>query len=279
MKNKLFWLILVLTVLAILFSIIKGPEEGSKEFKPLEMNVGDTFDYLEYPNTMYVLNYMIQDITGDGTTDMVMAIGEKERVDALLAENMDLVVYEPNGDRFYQLKLKNMKGEMPKLQTCELTGDTLPEVVLMANGENDSLQVRIGSFQNGVWQEIFKAKDNKGIVFQGEFLDGFKAHLKNTKLAKDVTIDVKDRKENYVTSGFYDESGRLLQKDAKITTTPFTSWEFVELNDYYGIQTRQRIIGFNAEDLLDELTVIWKYEDGKWQVKEAKGMGMGNLLY
>ena len=32
-------------------------------------------------------------------------------------------------------------------------------------------------------------------------------------------------------------------------------------------------------DLLDEIIVIWKYENGKWCVKEAKGSKVGNLLY
>ena len=92
-------------------------------------------------------------------------------------------------------------------------------------------------------------------------------------------MDLKDRKENYVSNGFYDESGRILKDDNKITTSGFCRIDFVQLDGYFGIQTIQRIIGFNSDDLLDEVTVIWKYEDGKWMVKEAKGNNVGNLLY
>ena len=55
--------------------------------------------------------------------------------------------------------------------------------------------------------------------------------------------------------------------------------ELVQLDGYYGLQTTQRMIGFNSEDLLDEITVIWKYENGKWTIKEAKGNHIGNILY
>ena len=118
-----------------------------------------------------------------------------------------------------------------------------------------------------------------GIVFTGNFIDGFKAYLKCSKFNKEVNMDLSDRKENYITSGFFDDAGRLLKSGAKITTTSFNNVEFVQLDGYYGLQTIQKIIGFNNDDLLDEIIVIWKYENGKWNVKEAKGNIVGNLLY
>lgn len=279
MKNKLFWLIIILGVIAIIFSLVKGPTNEGTDFKPLEIDAGDEFTYIDYDNKMYVLNYMMKDVTGDGTNDMILVIGEKENVDDLMAHNMDLVIYEPNEERFYNLRLKNMEGTMPKLEAYDLTGDGILDVILSANNEDGSLNVRVVTFENGDFKEIMKAKDNKGIIFAGQFADGFKGNIKNNKYNKEVMLDLTDRKENYVTNGFYDESGRLLKTDGKIKTTNFVSLEFVQLDGYYGIQTMQRIIGFNNEDLLDEIIVIWKYENGKWVVKEAKGNMIGNILY
>lgn len=278
MKNKLFWLILILVVIAIIFSLVKEPTEESSDFKPLELNVGDEFTYLDYKDK-YVLNYMMKDVTGDGTNDMIIVIGEKEKVDDLMANQMDIVVYEPITEIFHPLKLKNMSGEMPKLETCELTGDGILDVILSASDGNGNINVRVASLINGEWKEILKAKDNRGIVFTGEMMDGFKASLNCAKYSKNLEIDLKDRKENYVSNGFFDESGRLLKTDSKIITSSFVSIEYVELDGYYGIQTVQRILGFNEEDLLDEITTIWKYEDGKWVAKEAKGNVVGNILY
>ena len=279
MKNKLFWLILILAVFAIIFSLVKGPTNEKVDFKPLEIDVGDEFTYIDYDNKMYVLNYMMKDVTGDGSNDMILVIGEKENVDDLMAHNMDLVIYEPNEERFYNLRLKNMEGTMPKLESYELTGDGVLDIILSANNEEGSLNVRIATFENGELKEIMKAKDNKGILFTGQFADGFKGNIKNNKYNKEVVLDLSDRKENYVTSCFYDESGRLLKTGAKITTTNFVSLEYVQLDGCYGIQTVQRIVGFNNEDLLDEIITIWKFENGKWCAKESKGNMIGNILY
>ena len=279
MKNKLFWLILILTVCAIIFSFVKEPANKSVEFKALELNVGDEFSYIEYNHKMYVLNYMMKDVTGDEIKDMIIVIGEKEKVDDLTANNIDLVIYEPNEKKFYQSKLKNMNGKMPKIDTYELTGDDILEIILTVNDEIGNMNVRIVSYYNGELKEILKTKDNRGIVFNGQFLDGFKASIKCNRFSKEAKLDLKNRKENYVTNGFYDESGRLLKNDAKITTSNFTRMELVQLDGYYGLQTTQRMIGFNSEDLLDEITVIWKYENGKWTIKEAKGNHIGNILY
>ena len=279
MKNKLFWLILILGVFAIIFSLVKGPTDEKIYFKPLEINVGDEFNYIDYSNKMYVLNYMMKDVTGDGTNDMILVIGEKENVDDLIAKNMDIVIYEPGDEKFYNLKLKNMEGNMPKLESYELTGDDILDVILYANNDDGSLNVRIATYENGEFKEIMKAKDNKGIEFLGQFEDGFKGHIKNNKYNKELQLDLSSRKENYVTNCFYDESGRLLKTDAKITTTNFVSLEFVQLDGCYGIQTVQRIVGFNNEDLLDEIITIWKFENGKWSAKESKGNMIGNILY
>lgn len=279
MKNKLFWLIFALIVIAIIFSIVNNENIENGEFKPLELNVGDEFSYIDYGNTMYVLNYMMQDTTGDGRKDMIIVIGEKNNVEDVNAINMDIVVFEPVKEKFYNLKLKKFNGEMPRLQTSELTGDGIQDVVLSANDENGNIVMRIISWNNTEFTEIFKAKDNKGIAFTGEFMDGFKVYLKCSKYNKEMNMNLQDRKENYVTNGFFDESGRLLKTGTKVTTSSFSNLEFVQLDGYNGIQTTQRIIGFDNDDLLDELTVIWKYENSKWNVKEAKGNNVGNLLY
>ena len=44
MKNKLFWLIIILTVCAIIFSLFNDNSEEKTDFKPLEISVGDVFD-------------------------------------------------------------------------------------------------------------------------------------------------------------------------------------------------------------------------------------------
>lgn len=279
MRSKFFWLVLVLCIIAFIFSFVSKNTNDTTDFKPLEINIGDEFSYVDYGSKMYVLNYLMDDVNGDGTKDMVIAIGEKEALEGTFSKNMQLVLYEPNTEAFYSTKLKKFDGELPKIMLYELDGNPNKEIVLLANNESGNIIMRILTWQDEKLEEVFKARDNKGVIVTGNFVDGFKVYLKCNKYKKEVNLDLVDRKENYVAYGFFDESGRILKDDVKVTTSGFTSVDFVELDGFYGIQTKQRIVGFNDDDLLDEIVVIWKYENGKWTVKEAKGSKIGNLLY
>ena len=279
MKSKFFWLVLALCIIAFIFSFVSKNTNDAENFKPLELDVGDVFSYVDYGTNMYVLNYSMDDINGDENKNMIIAIGEKTNPEDTMAQNMQIILYDSTTETFYATKLKNFNGEMPKIKIYELNGDGNKEIALLASDENGNIAMRIVTLQDEKLEEIYKAKDNKGIIFTGNFIDGFKAYLKCSKYKKEINLDLNDRKENYVTNGFYDESGRILKDDAKITISGFTYVDFVQLDGFYGIQTHQRIIGFNDEDLLDEIIVIWKYENGKWCVKEAKGSKVGNLLY
>lgn len=280
MKTKLIWLVLALIIIAIIFSKV-GENNAivGGEFRPLELNPGDEFTYIKYDNSMYVLNYLIEDVTGDGTKDMVIVIGERNNLNETTASNIDIVIYEPNEEKFYNMKLKKFSGEPQKLLTQDLTGDGIQDIAFAVKDENSNINLRIVTFENGEPKEIFKAKDNKGIIVSGNFIDGFKAYIKCNKYNKELNVDLQDRKENYVSKGFFDDAGRLLKKESKITNTGFISFDFVQLDGYFGIQTTERVLGFDSDDLLDEITVIWKYENGKWNVKEAYGNMLGNLLY
>lgn len=279
MKGKLFWLIIALIVIAIIFSVVGNNGKSAENFKPLEIEVGDEFTYIGYDNTMYVLNYAMVDVTGDEVKDMIIMIGEKENPSSTSAKNIDVVIYGPTEEKFYNLKLKKYEGEAQRIETYDMTGDGILDIILKVNDANGDISIRVISMQNMEFKEIFKAKDNKGITFTGNFLDGFKAYIKNSKYGKEVNLDVQDRKENYISRGFFDEAGRLLKSDVKIFATGFKSVEIVQLDGYFGFQTTQRIIGFDEEDLLEEITSIWKYENGKWNLKESKGENIGNLLY
>lgn len=278
MKGKLFWLIIALIAIAIIFSMVGNNGESAEDFKPLELEVGDVFTYIDYGNTMYVLNYAMADVTGDEIKDMIIMVGEKESVDVTMATNIDVVIYDPSEEKFYNLNLKKYNGESPRIETYDMTGNGILDIILTVNTYGGA-EARIVSMQNMEFKEIFKAKDNKGITFTGNFLDGFKVYVKSAKYGKEVNLNVEDRKVNYVSKGYYDESGRLLKENAKVTTSGFSSVEIVQLDGYFGLQTTQRILGFDEDDLLEEIVSIWKYEDGKWKLKEAKGNTIDNILY
>lgn len=278
MKSKFVFIVVILIVLIVIFNNISS-KENSVEFKPLELEIGDEFNELDYNDKMLVVNYEIEDVTGDGTKDMIIIIGTKENVSDTIANNIDIVIYDTENKSFIRGNLKKCSLNTPKIFFNDMDADGINEIILVGDNEDITKTIRILTIKNGDSKEMFKNKDNKGLAFTGAFLDGFKAHIVARKINFERNIEINDKKENYITSGFYDESGRVTGNKNNITTSGFVNVEFVELNDSCGLKTTQRIKGFDNLDILDQIEVIWKYENGTWNIKEAKGEKLGNLLY
>ncbi len=278
MKSKFVFIVIILIVLIVIFNNISS-KENKTEFKPLELEVGDEFTEIDYGNKMFVVNYEIDDVTGDGVKDMIIIIGNKNDVADTMANNIDVVTYDSENKSFIKGNLKKCSLNTPKLFLKDINGDGIDDIVLIGDNEDMTKTVRVLTIKDGESKEVFKNKDNKGLSFTGAFLDGFKAHIVARKINFERNIEINDKRENYITGGFYDESGRVTGSKNNITTSGFVNVEFVELNDAYGLKTTQRIKGFDNLDILDQVEVIWKYENGSWNIKEAKGEKLGNLLY
>lgn len=279
MKLKLVWIVLILIAFIAIFNSVSNNNDG-KTFKPLELEIGDEFVDIIYDKPMFVLNYTIGDVTADGEHDMVIAIGEKIEMSELFANNIDLVIYDTNNKKFIKCGIKKCSGKLPQMLLKDINGDSKNDIVLVCENEDMTRSIRVITIGGDECKEIFKTRDNKGIVFTGSFQDGFKAIVLARKIKFEKTIELNDKKENYVASGFYDEDGRVLKDELKITTSSFTDVELVEFGEgQYGIRTVQRINGFDELDILDQIVAIWKYENGTWNIKEAYGEKLGNLLY
>lgn len=279
MKIKFIILVVILIILMTLFNVISN-SDGEVLFKPLELEVGEEFTSLKYDKPMYVLNYAIEDVTGDNEKDMVIIIGERNLVaEDNMAKNIDVVVYEPTNNIFIKSGLKKCEGVSSKIITADVNGNQINDVILLTENEDMTRNMRVITIENGICKEIFKLKDNKSINMIGTFMDGFKAQLSAKKINYSTEIDLKDKKENYVTSGFYNENGKLASDKKNITLSNFIEVELVELNNQYGIKTSQYLKGFDNLDILDQINIIWKYENGEWKIKEAEGENLGNLLY
>ena len=211
---------------------------------------------------------------------LVIFIGEKDTVDSTLAKNADIVFYDGALQKYINADLKKFNGEMPRLELTDLTGDSLNEIIAVLSNGNDGKMLRILTLNNGELKEIFKDKDNKYINFTGNFIDGFKVNINNRKLNINKEIDLKNLSKTLIENKVFDTSGKYLSNDnSKIKTTGFIDFEFVQLTNCMGIKTKQRIITKDNKNIIDEVGIIWKFENGKWQIKEAIGVKLGNLLY
>lgn len=281
MNKKFIWIIAIVLIIIAIFSKVFTGNDNTGEFKPLEKNVGDEFTEISYPNKMIIINYEIADITGDGEKDMIFLIGENlEGTDITnnIITNMDVVLYDVANGSFIKAGAKKLNGQNNKIITSDFTGDGIQDVMIITE-ENGGKSIRIYTYEDSKLKEIWKERSNKGLVFEGEFIDGFKVQLVNKKLNVDKAINISENEEEYKNTSLYNASGKLLSENKNVTTTPFCSVEVVSLNDRSGIKTTQRIYGINENNIIDEITVVWKYQDGKWQIVEAKGIKLGNLLY
>lgn len=280
MNKKIIWIVVILIV--ALTTIFKSISSNQKveEFKPLDKNIGDEFSEISYPNKMYIINYEIADVTGDAENDMILLVGESNSGEGIAnntISNMDIVIYDKVNNKFLNASSNKMNGMDARILLRDLTGDQILDIIILYKADNN-YNLRVFSCEGDKISEIWKERNNKGLLFTGDFLDGFKVKISNKKVNIEKIIDLSKQSAEYIENGLFDKSGKLI-KNNKISYSHFTNIEVVELNDRGGIRTVQQIYGLNENDVLDEVGIIWKYNDGKWQMVEANSIKFGNLLY
>lgn len=279
-RRKIILMIVAIGLIALAFSFLNSEPEVVES--PIDIEIGKVFTAIEYPKEMYVLNYKIGDLTGDSVNDVVILVGEKESVEKTETKNVDVVFYDGSLQKYSNANLKKLEGNQARLELADLTGDNLNDiVVILETGEKTGDKtIRVLTIEQQKLREIWKAKDNQYIRFTGNFVDGFKVNLSNRKLNINKEIDLKNESNNWVENGVFEQSGKCVNNDNfKIKTTGFVELEFVQLTGSMGIKTKQRIVTSDNKNIIEEINLIWKYEEGKWQIKEAVGVKLGNLLY
>lgn len=219
---------------------------------------------------MYVINYMVEEITGDEQKDMVILIAEKSGENSAIYKNVDLILFDTANEIFYNANLKKLEGESPKILISDLTDDGRNDIIISLENKNKEKDVRIITMKKDNLEEIFGQKENKKVRFQGEIIDGVKAYIKCSKLKQELYLNLNSQKEELITNKIIDESGKVISENNKVNTTAFKTVDVIGINDKNGIQTTQLIVALESQKIIDEITIIWKYENNKWQIKEAK---------
>ena len=206
MKNKLVWIAVFILILFAISLKVFVKEEKIVD-KPLNINVGDEFTVFESKNKKYVLNYAVGDITGDNINDMVIIIGEKEIVESPYAQNVDIVLYDSSANRHLKLELKKLHGSNFKIELADFTGEDIFDVMIIAQNEDEYIS-RIITYADNKLMEIFKEKNNKGLYFSTELIDGFKVNISNKKLNINNIVELE--RDLCIKEKIFEESGKLI---------------------------------------------------------------------
>ncbi|MCT4621005.1 MAG: hypothetical protein N4A62_16655 [Marinisporobacter sp.] len=240
--------------------------------------VGDKFTISEL-NTgdkAYILDYKEADVTGDTTKDKVILVGSKEfSPEEIFVDNLTVVVQDGKSKKYSKATYEDFCGytDDKSLFIGDFTRDNIKDVMVTAatGGSGGFTNHMIATFKDNKPNVIFDEKDNEGIQIEGKYIDGFKAELSIKNMDKKITLDLSAHKDNYIDSGIYNKSGKLLE-EIQPFMGPFGLLE--PQKDYadsgFILKGSQRIAGTCNANTISFIDSILKYEDGSWKIKQSQ---------
>lgn len=220
----------------------------------------------------YVIEQKQADVNGDKIEDTVFLIGEKDKKEDIYNKNIMVKVVDGKKNQVKDIKFKDFGGYEGELFLGDFTGDKVSDIMVTTStgGSGGIVNTRIATIKDNKVKEIFKEEDNQGLNFTGEFVDGFKAELKDLKNNEEIILDVSAFKDMYVEGKIYDKDGKLLEK-VEPWTDPFSMIDAVDMDGdgVYELKGYQKISGSCHANTISRINTIWKYENEKWNIKEA----------
>lgn len=219
-----------------------------------------------------IIDAQTGDVSGDGQADTVYLIGRYERPGANFAGHLQLVVYNPTSQTYQSQDLDDLGGYQPKLFLGDFTGDKCSDIWVQAptGGSGGIVENRIVTWSRHQPQLVFGKNDNAGIQLTGKFIDDFKLELKNPASHTTLTLDLSNKKQQYVREGLYTENGKL-QKNTKAMLYPLYL-EAIDRNHdgTYELRGTQRLSGAYGADGLGHIYSLWHYKAQKWQPEQVE---------
>ncbi|QZY54858.1 VCBS repeat-containing protein [Crassaminicella profunda] len=235
-----------------------------------------TISELNMGNKAYIIDYKEADVTGDTTKDKVILVGSKEfSPEEIFVDPLTVVVQDGKTKKYSKATYEGFCGYIDDkpLFIGDFTGDQVKDVMVTAatGGSGGITNHMIVTFKDNKPEIIFDEKDNKGIEIEGKYIDGFKADITIKNIDKKILLDLSANKENYIESGIYDKSGKLLEKTEPFMG-PFSLLKPIDYNcdGIYELKGGQRIAGTCNADTLSFIDSIFKYENSNWKVQELQ---------
>lgn len=238
--------------------------EVGEKFTVADMKMGEK---------AYVIDYKLEDVTGDKIKDNIVLVGTKEDKKGMFVDNLNVIVQDGNSKKYTKATYEYFGG-----YDCEdmmfigdFNGDKVNDVMVSAptGGSGGIVEHMIATFKDHKPSVIFTDKENEGVRIDGKYVDGYKAEVEFKDLNKKIELDVSANKEVYKKIKIYDNNGKVLE-EVKPWIYPFSKVEPIDYDcdGLYELHAYQRIVGGWNADTISYVESILKFENNKWNTKQ-----------
>ncbi|WP_170007230.1 hypothetical protein [Bacillus fonticola] len=213
------------------------------------------------PGTEQTIDSKKMDVTGDGKQDLIQLEGSPYEQGSPFYTNVYLAVETKKG----AFRVAIDDGYEPTFVLFDANHDGVKDIFVTINtgGSGATVNNRLVTFAGDKQNQLGVPKP---LPVTGAFQDSYQIEVTLGGNGKTYMVNVQDRKADYDRLGLY-VNGKV-KEGTGIMVDPYSILEpiAVEGKDGFGLKGVQRISGAYHADGIGDVTSVWYYENGKWQL-------------
>ncbi|MBP1969570.1 hypothetical protein J2Z83_001674 [Virgibacillus natechei] len=206
------------------------------------------------------------DITGDGQNEAIELKGVLFSEDSSFFREIWIDISSAHDEHW---KITYEGGYDPSISFIDLNHDGVQDIFYQSatGGSGGLYNYHLHTIKNEVEKEISLPEQ---LYIKGEFLDNFNVEIQLSPHIEPSIMDVKDRADEYIRLGIYNEEGDVQQPNS-VMIDPIAFFEPVLLSKPkgYGLKSYQQISGAYHADQLGTVETLWYYENDEWIILQT----------
>jgi hypothetical protein len=237
------------------------------EFKPRKPKIKEK---------TFILDCDKHDINNDGIDDDVLLIGhKKDGVTSGFSEDIRIAIYDGNNKKYSLYGIGDLNsGYGGRIFLGDFNGDGSKDILVITHnqGSAGTSNYSLMTYKKGKVHHLFEQKDfSKGLSFEVDYIDGFKANLFSKDLNRFFTIDLNSRKYTYVDTGIYNKEGRLIEETkGEVGSLSELLPVDIDKDGIYELKGMQRVIGICNTDTIGYIKSTWKFENSRLKLSAVE---------